>query len=326
MVFIFMDLWLGSVSIPLNDVIAVLFGQDIENDNWQKIIWLFRLPRVITALLVGSGLAISGLLMQTFFRNPLAGPFVLGISSGASLGVAFLVLAGAVLPWTFLSSTIGVVVAATLGSGLIFILILIIAQKVRDSTVLLIIGLMFGSLSGAIVGILQYLSSAEELQTYMIWTFGSLGGVAWNELPLMAIIIVPTILVSFFMFKPLNVLLLGETYAISLGLNLKSVRNVILLCTSVLAGGITAFVGPIAFIGIAVPHLTRSLFDTSNHKILLPAVALSGAILMVFCDVLAQLPGSSSVLPINAVTSLIGAPVVIWIIMRKRNLSHFFRS
>jgi iron complex transport system permease protein len=326
MVFMFLDLWLGSVTIPLKDVIAVLFGQDIENDNWQKIIWLFRLPRVITALLVGSGLAISGLLMQTFFRNPLAGPFVLGISSGASLGVAFLVLAGAVLPWTFLSSTVGVVVAATVGSGLIFMLILIIAQKVRDSTVLLIIGLMFGSLSGAIVGILQYLSSAEELQTYMIWTFGSLGGVAWNELPLMAIIIVPTILVSFFMFKPLNVLLLGETYAISLGLNLKSVRNVILLCTSLLAGGITAFVGPIAFIGIAVPHLTRSLFDTSNHKILLPAVALSGAILMVFCDVLAQLPGSSSVLPINAVTSLIGAPVVIWIIMRKRNLGHFFRS
>lgn len=319
-----LDLTLGSVKIPLKEVISVLIGQDTGNSAWENIVLLFRLPRVITALLVGSGLSISGLLMQTFFRNPLAGPFVLGISSGASLGVAMLVLAGSVISIGFLTDTISIVIAASLGSALVLTMILAVSNKIKDSTTLLIIGLMFGSISGAVVGVLQFFSSAEQLQSYMIWTFGSLGGVSWQELPLFALIVVPGILLSFTLFKPLNALVLGENYAQSLGVNIKKIRIFILLATSLLAGTITAFAGPIAFIGIAVPHLTRVLFTSSNHKVLIPAVALSGAILMIFCDIIAQLPGSSHVLPINAVTSIIGAPVVIWIIVRKRNVGRSF--
>ena len=319
-----LDITLGSVKIPLKEVISILIGQDTGNPAWENIVLLFRLPRVITALLVGSGLSISGLLMQTFFRNPLAGPFVLGISSGASLGVAMLVLAGSVISIGFLTDTISIVIAASLGSALVLTMILAVSNKIKDSTTLLIIGLMFGSISGAVVGVLQFFSSAEQLQSYMIWTFGSLGGVSWQELPLFALIVVPGILLSFTLFKPLNALVLGENYAQSLGVNIKKIRIFILLATSLLAGTITAFAGPIAFIGIAVPHLTRVLFISSDHKILIPAVALSGAILMIFCDIIAQLPGSSHVLPINAVTSIIGAPVVIWIIVRKRNVGRSF--
>lgn len=322
--FFLLDLTLGSVHIPFGHVLEILTGQETDNPGWENIILLFRLPRVITALLVGSGLAISGLLMQTFFRNPLAGPFVLGISSGASLGVALLVLAGSVISIGIFTSSLSIVIAASLGSALVLTMILSVSSKIKDSTTLLIIGLMFGSISGAIVGVLQFFSSAEQLQSYMIWTFGSLGGVSWQELPLFAVIIVPGILLSFALFKPLNALVLGENYAQSIGVNIKKIRIYILFATSILAGTITAFAGPIAFIGIAVPHLTRVLFQSSDHRILIPAVALTGAILMVICDIISQLPGSSHVLPINAVTSIIGAPVVIWIIVRKRNIGRSF--
>ena len=233
-------------------------------------------------------------------------------------------MAGSVISFGFLTDTISIVIAASLGSALVLTMILAVSNKIKDSTTLLIIGLMFGSISGAVVGVLQFFSSAEQLQSYMIWTFGSLGGVSWQELPLFALIVVPGILLSFSLFKPLNALILGENYARSLGVNIKKVRIVILLATSLLAGTITAFAGPIAFIGIAVPHLTRVLFTSSDHKVLIPAVALSGAILMIFCDIIAQLPGSSHVLPINAVTSIIGAPVIIWIIVRKRNVGRSF--
>lgn len=320
----FLDLLLGSVNIPIGEVITILLGQTVENESWRTILIDFRLPRIITAVAVGSGLSITGLLMQTFFRNPLAGPFVLGISSGASLGVAVLVLAGSVIPGIFLLGIIGNVVAASIGAGLVFLLILLIAQKVRDSATLLIVGLMFGSLTGALVGMLQYFSSAEQIQSYLIWTFGSLGAVTWNELPSLLVISVLGLAFSFALFKPLNALIMGEHYAISLGLNVKQTRNVILILSSILAGSITAYVGPIAFIGIAVPHLTRSMFQTSDHRVLIPATGLIGAVFLVSCDVLSQVPGSESILPINAITSLIGAPLVIWIIVRKRNLGHFF--
>lgn len=320
----FLDLLLGSVNIPIGEVITILLGQTVENESWRTILIDFRLPRIITAVAVGSGLSITGLLMQTFFRNPLAGPFVLGISSGASLGVAVLVLAGSVIPGIFLLGIIGNVVAASIGAGLVFLLILLIAQKVRDSATLLIVGLMFGSLTGALVGMLQYFSSAEQIQSYLIWTFGSLGAVTWNELPSLLVISVLGLVFSFALFKPLNALIMGEHYAISLGLNVKQTRNVILILSSILAGSITAYVGPIAFIGIAVPHLTRSMFQTSDHRVLIPATGLIGAVFLVSCDVLSQVPGSESILPINAITSLIGAPLVIWIIVRKRNLGHFF--
>lgn len=319
-----LDIMLGSVAIPIGQVIKILFGQSAEQSSWSTIILDFRLPRVITAIFVGAGLSVTGLLMQTFFRNPLAGPFVLGISSGASLGVAILVLAGSMIPWVVGLGIIGNVVAASIGAGFVFILILSIAQKVRDSATLLIVGLMFGSLTGALVGVLQYFSSAEQIQSYLIWTFGSLGSVTWSELPSLMIIAGLGLAFSMALFKPLNALVMGENYANSLGLDIRRVRNSILILSSIMAGAITAYVGPIAFIGIAVPHLTRSIFHTSDHKILLPATGLMGAIFLVTCDILSQAPGSDSILPINAITSLIGAPLVIWIIVRKRNLGHFF--
>ena len=323
-VLFFLDISLGSVDIPFSEIIKIMTGQATENKSWENIILLFRLPRVITALLVGSGLAVSGLLMQTFFRNPLAGPFVLGISSGASLGVAMLILAGTVVSLGFLTNTLSIVIAASIGSAVVLGLVLSVSSKIKDSATLLIVGLMFGSISGAIVGVLQYFSSAEQLQSYMIWTFGSLGGVSWNELPVFAGVVLPGLLLALSLFKPLNALIMGENYAQSLGVNIKQTRFLVLLATSLLAGTITAFAGPIAFVGIAVPHLTRVIFTTSDHKILLPAVALSGAILMIICDIIAQLPGSAQMLPINAVTSIIGAPVVIWIIVRKRNIGRSF--
>jgi iron complex transport system permease protein len=320
----FLDISLGSVAIPLSETLKILTGQATENQSWENIILLFRLPRVMTGLLVGSGLAVSGLLMQTLFRNPLAGPFVLGISSGASLGVAILVLAGTTFALGFLTNTISIVLAASIGSAVVLALVLAVSGKIKDSATLLIVGLMFGSISGALVGVLQYFSNAEQLQSYMIWTFGSLGGVSWRELPVFAGVVLPGLLLALGLFKPLNALIMGENYAQSLGVNIKQTRFLVLLATSLLAGTITAFAGPIAFVGIAVPHLTRVLFTSSDHKILLPAVALSGAILMIICDIIAQLPGSAQVLPINAVTSIIGAPVVIWIIVRKRNVGRSF--
>ena len=320
----FLDLSLGSVNIPLSQTLAILSGQEIENSAWEQIILIFRLPRVLTALTVGAGLSISGLLMQTLFRNPLAGPYVLGISSGASLGVALLVLAGGLLPWGILIGKISILLAAGLGAASILFVVLVLSRNIADSTTLLILGLMFGSITGAIVSILQFYSQAEELQSYLVWTFGSLGNVRWADMPLFFIMIISGLLLAYMVHKPLNAFVLGEKQAASIGVNIGRTRIIILIATSVLAGSITAYCGPIAFIGLAVPHLTRVLFATSNHKILIPAVALSGALLMLVCDFIAQMPGSAHILPINAVTAIIGGPVVIWVIVRKKNLGRAF--
>lgn len=319
----FTNISLGSVYIPIKGVFNSLIGSATEQETWQHIIQNYRLPKAITAILVGSGLGISGLLMQTLFRNPLAGPFVLGISSGASLGVALVILGSGVFGGLFATLFIskwGIVLAASLGSFLVLLSVLTVSIKVRDTMAILIIGLMFASITAAIVSVLSYFGSAEQLQQYIFWGFGSLGNLSWDELFVFSILFVLGVLLSILSIKSLNTLLLGENYAKSLGLNIKRSRFTIIIATSMLAGTITAFAGPIAFIGLAIPHLTRQVFNTSNHKILLPAVLLFGAIVMLICDSIAQLPNSDYTLPINAITSLVGAPVVIWLLVRKRKM------
>jgi len=314
---------LGSVDIPLKQIFYSLINHHTAKESWQYIIVNYRLPKAITATLVGSGLAISGLLMQTLFRNPLAGPFVLGISSGASLGVALLILGSTFMGISFYTtSNFSVSIAASLGAFIVLGGVLIAANKVRNTMSILIIGLMFSSITSAIINVLANFSQAEKLQQFLIWNFGSLGNLSWNEILLFSGVYSVSILLVLFVIKPLNSLLLGENYAKSLGISFKKTRLIILIATSLLTGVITAFSGPIAFIGLAVPHITKLLFNTSDHKILLPAVALNGAILMLICDTIAQLPNSQYTLPINAITSLFGAPVVIWLLMRKRTLAY----
>ncbi|MFK7748432.1 MAG: iron chelate uptake ABC transporter family permease subunit, partial [Kordia sp.] len=277
----------------------------------------------ITAILVGFGLSLSGLLMQTLFRNPLSGPFVLGLSSGASLGVALLIMGASAFGGffgTFLLSSYSLVIAASLGSFLVLITVMIVSTRVKDTMSILIIGLMFGSITGAIVSVLTYFSDAEELKQFMMWTLGSLGNLSWQELTILSSLIVAGIVLSITSIKSLNAFLLGENYARSLGIDIKKARYTVIIATSLLAGSCTAFVGPIAFIGLAIPHITRLFFNTTNHKTLVPSVCLIGGILLLICDSIAQVPFSDIALPINAITSMIGAPVVIWLLVRKRKM------
>jgi len=318
-----LNISLGSVTIPFSDTVASIFGGEISNTSWEYIIWDYRIPKAFTAILVGSSLALSGLLMQTLFRNPLAGPFVLGISSGASLGAALLIMGSSLLSGAVafgLINDISLVVVASIGSFLVLLVVMLVASKVKDTMTLLIIGLMFGSITAAIVSVLSFFSNAENLQQYIYWSFGSVGNLSWHQLLVLFIIILIGVILSVLSIKALNAFLLGENYAQSLGVNLKKSKYIIIIATGLLAGSVTAFAGPIAFIGLAVPHLTRQIFDTTNHKILIPAVLIYGGILMLFCDTVAQLPNSANVLPINAITSILGAPIVIWLLVRKRKM------
>ncbi len=322
-----LNISLGSVSIPFDQLFSAIFMGETEKSSWLHIIWQFRLPKACTAILVGAGLSISGLQMQTLFRNPLAGPYVLGISSGASLGVALVVLASHSVGFFFQGLGPGswlIVLASSTGSFLVLLAVVALSVKIKDSVSLLIIGLMFGSVTGAVVSVLQFFSEAKQLQLYLVWTFGSLGGLDWSELLILTLVLLVGLSITLFLIKPLNTLLLSENYAQSMGVNIKKTRLLIVVSTSLLAGSITAFCGPIAFVGLAVPHLTRLLFNTSDHKILVPAVTLSGIIVMLLCDIVSQLPGSQYVLPINAITSLIGAPVVIWLILSKGGIQTSF--
>jgi iron complex transport system permease protein len=319
----FINISFGSVSIPFKDIFAILFGDESIKESWQTIIIDFRVPKAITAVLVGSGLSISGLLMQTLFRNPLAGPFVLGISSGASLGVALLILGSSIFGGVFYSlafSNWAIAIAASIGSFLVLFAVIIAANKVRNTMSILIIGLMFGSFAAAIISVLSYFSEAQQIQQYVFWSFGSLGNLSWSEIYVFLTVYLVGFIGVFAIIKPLNSFLLGENYAKSLGINVKQCRFIILVITSLLTGVITAFSGPIAFIGLAVPHLTKLMFTTSSHKILIPATAISGAIVLLICDIIAQVPTSEYILPINAITSLFGAPVVIWLLVRKKKL------
>jgi len=315
---VLLSISLGSVYIPISEIVGIIFGQEAENPVWNKIIIDYRLPKSLTALLAGAALSISGLQMQTLFRNPLAGPYVLGISAGASLGVAILILTGIGLG--FKGGLIGTATAAILGASLVLVLILTIAKRVRDNISLLIIGLMVGSATGALLSVMQYFSQAERIQSYIIWAMGSLGTLGWSEITLIAITFTIGLAIALFKIKDLNALLLGELYARSMGIRTEKSRLWIILSAGMLAGVITAFCGPIAFIGLAVPHLARIIFDTTNHKILIPASAILGAAVLLICDMFAQMPGSSKVLPINIMTSLIGAPAIIWLVISNSKL------
>ena len=322
-IFIILDLFLGSVTIPVMEIIKIFLGSETSNQQYQTIIFEFRIPKVITAILAGSALSVSGLQMQTIFRNPLAGPFVLGISAGASLGVAIVVLGFSSFFVSNISGMFGtwaIAIAAWLGSGFILFLILIVSLRVKDIMTILILGIMFGSATIAIVSILQYFSSESMLKAFFIWTMGNLGAVTNSHLQILLPSIIFALILSFFSAKMLNALLIGENYAKTMGLNIKLARILVFISTSILAGSITAFCGPIGFIGIAVPHITRILFKTANHNFLIPATILIGSIVMLLSDIISQLPGNDSNLPINSITSLIGIPVIFWIIIKNQKL------
>jgi len=315
-----LDIALGSVAIPFSDILTTLTGGEATKNTWQNIVLNFRLPGALTAVCAGVGLSLSGLLMQTLFRNPIAGPFVLGISSGAGLGVALLILTAGSLgvaaslnpfhQWTL-------VAFAMAGAALVLALVLLVSRRVEDVATLLIVGLMLGSVVSAVVTVLQYYSGQEALKRFVLWSFGNLSGVTWSELrallPLTAIGTVWT----FLLIKPLNALLIGEDYARSMGVHTQGIRRHIIVATAIMAGAITAFCGPVAFVGIAVPHLARMGFRTQQHRLLIPATILLGIVVMLACDMVSKLPFFEQTLPINAVTSLLGAPVVIWIVLRR---------
>ncbi|MFO7867908.1 MAG: iron ABC transporter permease, partial [Bacteroidales bacterium] len=290
---------------------------------WHIIITELRIPRAITALITGMALPVSGLLMQTFFRNPLAGPYVLGISTGASLGVAIFSLGGGLGTYAIISglgigTSWGMIIAACIGSLAVMFMIVSISPKVRDTASLLIIGIMLGSITSAVVSVLQYFSNPNEIQEFLMWTFGNFSGLSHTEIGIMIGIIIPMLAISFAMQKSLNALLLGENYARGLGVNITRLRYGIIITASLLAGVITAFTGPIGFVGMAVPHIARTIFKTTNHAILIATSALIGAHLVLLCDIISQLPGYQSTIPINTVTALFGAPIVIFVIFKSR--------
>lgn len=311
------DIAIGSVNLSFIDVWNTLTG---GNDNliYQEIILNHRLPKALTAILAGAALSVAGVLMQTLFHNPLAGPDVLGVTSGASLGVALLTLGTSVLPFWIVAGW-GQVIAAIVGAVCVLLLVIIVSIRVPQMVSLLIIGMMFGYFAGAIVSILQNMSNPDTLKLFITWTFGSLSSVGWEHMGVMAPIIAGGIILSLILQKQLNVLLLGKNYANGLGISVTRLRLWIILATALLAGTSTAFTGPIGFIGITMPHVARGLFRTPNHRIILPASMLCGAIILLTCDLISQMPGFQGTLPINAVTAFFGAPIIIWIILKNRS-------
>ncbi len=320
----------GSVTIPAGDVFRVLTGDEASKESWTSIVLQFRLPKAVTAVLAGAALAVSGLLMQTLFRNPLAGPYVLGLSAGASLGVALVVLttgaaATGLLGGLGLAGDLGLAAAASLGSAAVLALVLAAARRVSTLT-LLILGVLFGYAVSSLVTVLIHFSLAERIQAYITWTFGSFSSVTWSQLRVLAPALGLGLALAFAAAKPLDALLLGERYAASLGVAVGRARFVILAATALSAGAVTAFCGPVGFLGVAVPHLARGLFQGADHRVLVPATALAGALVALASDLVAQLPGSSAVLPLNAVTALLGVPVIVAVILRGRTLEASFSS
>jgi iron complex transport system permease protein len=310
-------------------VLRILVGQEPARATWTTIVRDFRLPKALTAVLAGGALAVAGLEMQTLFRNPLADPFVLGINSGASLGVALVVLtvgvagvsAASLLGELGLVGNLGLVAAASAGAGLILAIMLLVARRVRSTMTLLIMGLMVGYATGAVVSLLLYFSISERIQAYLSWTFGSFGTVTWSQMQVLAPVVLAGLGTALALAKPLNALLLGETYARTMGVHVGRARALIIASAAVLAGAITAFCGPIGFLGIAVPHLARALFNTSDHRLLVPACTLLGALVALLADLVARMPGTDVVLPLNAIMALIGAPVVAWVILRRSRIA-----
>ena len=324
-----LSLALGSVRIPLGDVVQILLGEAPTKATWATIVLNFRLPKALTAILAGGALAVSGLQMQTLFRNPLADPYILGVSSGASLGVALVMLstgaaATKVVGSLGLYGDLGLIIAASLGAALIMGLVLLAARWVQSMLTLLILGLMVGYLTSALVSLLIYFSLPERIQTFSLWGAGSFGGVTWGQLQVFAPIILIGLTIAHFLSKSLNALLLGDTYAKSMGVNVQQTRRWIIVSAALLAGATTAFCGPIGFLGVAVPHLCRTIFNTADHRVLIPTSLLLGAAVALLADLIAQLPGSQTVLPINVITSLFGVPVILWMLLRQQQLRSTF--
>jgi iron complex transport system permease protein len=309
------DLVWGSIHIPLSELFSIITGKNADPIN-TEILLNFRLPKAITAVIAGASLSVAGLLMQTLFRNPLADPYILGVSSGAGLGVAITMMSAALLPAIWISSGWGVIASAIFGAAFVLLLVIAVSYKLHNSVSLLIVGIMFGTIAGSIVSILQNFSNPDAIKLYVLWTFGSLSAVSWENLQLLMPVVLSGLLLAFFLHKRSDGLLLGENYARGLGINIRQTRILIVVATGILAGSITAFTGPIAFVGVAVPHIARGIFKTAAHKILIPASVLLGAVLILICDIITQIPAYT--LPINTVSALFGAPVIIWIILRRK--------
>lgn len=309
------DLSFGSIRIPFGEAMNVLFGASSDTIN-TEILLNFRLPKAITAILAGASLSVAGLMMQTLFRNPLAEPYILGVSSGASLGVALVMMASAVLPAVFISSGWGMILAAVIGAALVLLLVVGVSFKVQNSVSLLIVGIMFGTIASSLVGVLQYFSNPDAIKLFIMWNMGSLSAVTWEYLQILVPTILTGLLLAIILTKRLNGLLLGENYARGLGIPILQTRVLIVTATGILAGAITAFTGPIAFVGVAIPHIARGIFRTAKHQLLMPACVLLGASLILICDIISQIP--THTLPINTISALFGAPVIIWIILKRK--------
>ena len=315
-----MSLIVGSVRIPLADVCDILFDKFDGKESWKYIIMENRLPQALTAMLCGASLAVCGLMLQTAFRNPLAGPDVFGISSGAGLGVAIvmLFLGGSVSTTMFtVSGFLAILTSAFIGAIVVTMIILFLSTMVRDSVLLLIVGLMVGYVSSSAVALLNFFASEEGVKSYMIWGMGNFGGVSMDHMLLFALLCLVGIIASIFLIKPLNIMLLGTQYAESLGINIRQIRNLLLVTVGLLTAVTTAFCGPVSFIGLAIPHISRLLFRTDNHQILLPGTVLTGAVIALFCNLVCYLPGELGIIPLNAVTPLIGAPIIIYVIVKR---------
>jgi len=322
LLFVF-NLVFGSISIPVRSIWNILFTQSCENEIWRNIVWKSRMPQALISLAAGAGLSISGLQMQTVFRNPLAGPSVLGISSGASLGVAFVILLSGSLAGVALSNMgfvgeLALTLGAIVGALSVMAIIVFVSQKVRGNVTLLIIGVMIGYVASAIIGVMKFFSVEEDIRAYVIWGLGSFSRVSGNQVFFFVLIMAILIPLSFLLIKTLNLLLLGDAYARNLGLNIKRARLLVITCSGVLVAVVTAYCGPIIFLGLAVPHLCRGIFHTSDHRILMPASCLVGAALALACNLIARMPGFEGALPVNSVTALVGAPVVVSVLFNKR--------
>lgn len=320
-IFFIIDIFIGNAKIGIRDGIAALFGSS-DNDIVDEIIFNYRLPKAITALLAGASLSVAGLLMQTLFRNALAGPDVLGVSSGAGLGVAILTLMAGTAAYPIIESmgSMAQVLVAIAGATLVLVLILFVSSRINDSVTILVLGMIFGYVTSAAITILQSFADPDSLKLFITWTFGSLSTVTWAKMPILASLAIAGIATIFIIQKPLNSLLLGEKYAISIGLDVKKMRVVIIIITAIITGVVTAFTGPIAFVGVVVPHFARSLFGTVNHKTIIPATILLGGVLLIGCDIISQIPLANRILPINAVTALFGAPMIVWIVLKRKRL------
>lgn len=308
------DLAWGSITIPFREIMDVFFGKG-ENIN-TEILLNFRLPKAITAILTGAALSVAGLMMQTLFRNPLAEPYILGVSSGASLGVALVTMASGFLPAILMNSGWAMILAAVIGGALVLLMVLGVSFRIQNAVSLLIVGIMFGTIAGSVVSVMQNFSNPDAIKLFIMWTFGSLSAVTWTYMQALLPIILLGLTMAIMLHKRLDVLLLGENYARGLGVSVIQTRFLIILATGLLAGGITAFTGPIAFVGVAIPHIARGIFRTSTHKILIPATMFCGASLLLICDLISQMP--SYTLPINTISSLFGAPIILWIILKKK--------